>query len=113
MVPEERHPTARPWIGLSERSDQRIALIAAPFVRGRMEVGNQRARVPFGARGDRAAVGFDEIHHQEVRLGVMHFGDRKVRVARKLAEHVGLEREIGGATVVSRPRLDRQAPPIG
>ncbi len=50
---------------------------------------------------------------QEVGLGMVHVRHRKLGLARELAEHVGLEREVGRAPLVSRSRLDREMPSIG
>lgn len=113
LIAEEGHPAARLWIGLSERSDQRVALIAEPLALGGVEVREQLARVAFDAWGNPAPIVFDEVHHEQAGLGIMDVGDGELRVARKLAKHVGLKLETGRAALAFLPRLHRQTPSIG
>ncbi len=82
LIAEEGHPVARLRIGLSQRSDQRVALIAEPLALRGVEVREQLARVAFDARRDPAAVIFDEVHHEQAGLGMMDVGDGELRVAR-------------------------------
>ena len=76
-----------------------------------MERGDQLGGMALDGRRDSPAVGLDEIHGEEIGLCHMHRRHRQRRVARELAEHIGLEGEIGAGA--SHARLDREPPPIG
>jgi hypothetical protein len=54
-----------------------------------MELCDQFSGMPLDARGDAAAVVLDEVHDEKVGVGVMDMGDGKLRMARKLAKHIG------------------------
>ena len=102
LIAEERYPARRFWIGLGERADQRVALIAEPLAPRGMEASDQLARMALDAWSDPAAVMRDEVHHEQVRLGMVDQRDGKVREARELAKHVSLELE---ARLAALPRL--------
>src|SRR3990172_10601717 len=113
LIAKEGHPARIFWIGLGERPDQRVALIAEPLTPRGMEVRDQLARVALDARSDPAAVMRDEVHHEEEGVGVVNMRDGESRVARKLAKHVSLKLETGVAALAYLARLHRQTPPIG
>ena len=76
-----------------------------------MERSDQLCRVALDRRRDAAVVGVDKIHGEEIWLCDMHGWHRQRREAGELAEHIGLEAEIGARA--SLWRLDREPPPIG
>src|SRR3990170_8554210 len=65
LIAEEGYPAGRLRIGLGERPDQRVALIAEPLPLRGMEVRDQLARVALDAWGNPAAVVLDEVHDEE------------------------------------------------
>ena len=93
VVAEERHPCVGLGIGLGQGADQRVARIAEPLAPGGMKPGDQLAGVALDARRDAAAVIVDEVHHQQVRLGMMDERDGEIRQPRKLAQHERLKLE--------------------
>ena len=61
-----------------QRPDQRVARIAEPLSLGRMQRSDQLAGVALHALGDAAAVGLDEIHDEEIGIGIVDMRHRKL-----------------------------------
>src|SRR3977135_4298537 len=91
MIPEEGHPARSLWVRLGKRPDQRVARVAKLLSWGCMKLCDQLTSVLLDAWGDAAAVVLDEVHDEEIGVGVVDMGDGKPRMARKLAKHVGLK----------------------
>ena len=113
MIAEEGHPAGRLRVRLVQRPDQRVARIAELLSLGRMQFRDQLAGVALHALGDAAAVGLDEIHDEEIGIGIVDLRHRKLRKARKLAQHVGLELEMRSAALAGLRCLHCQAPAVG
>ena len=111
VLAEEGDPALRSRVRLVQRPDQRVALIAEERTRRGMQRRDQLGGMALDRRRDAPAVGLDEIHGEEIGRCHMHGRHRQRRVAGKLAEHIGLEAEIGAGA--SLARLDRKPPPIG
>ena len=58
-----------------------------------MKLGDQLAGVALDARRDDAAVIIDEVHHQQIGLGMMDARDGEIRQPRQLAQHERLKLE--------------------
>ena len=113
VVAEERHPSIGLRIGLGQAADQRIASIAEPRAPGGMKLGDQLAGMTLNAWRDATAVVVDEVHHQEIGLGMVDQRDRELRQPRQLAQHERLELETRLAVSCALPRLHRQPASVG
>ena len=78
-----------------------------------MQFRDQLAGVALHALGDAAAVGLDEVHDEEIGIGIVDMRDRQLRKARKLAKHVSLELEMRSAALAGLRCLHCQAPAVG
>ena len=97
-----------------QRPDQRVARIAEPLPLRRMQLRDQLAGVALHALGDAAAVGLDEVHDEEIGIGIVDMRDRAAPTGARARP--ACRPRARGSTCRSRPtlpRLHRQAPPIG
>jgi hypothetical protein len=98
---------------LVKRPDQRVARVAEPLTRRRVELRDQLRGVTLDACADSAAVILDEVHHKQIGVGIMHMRDWELGLAHQLVEHVGLKVEAGTLCASRLPRLDSEMPAVG
>jgi hypothetical protein len=72
LVAKKRDPAIGPWVGLRQRPDQRVALIAEAPARRRMQPRNQLRGMALDLRCNAATVMVDVVHDEEVWLSHMH-----------------------------------------
>ena len=78
VIAEEGHPAGRLRVRLVQRPDQRVARIAEQLSLGRVQRRDQLAGVALHALSYAAAVSLDEIHDEEIGIGVMDMRHRKL-----------------------------------
>jgi len=78
LLAKERDPAIGPGIGLRQRPDQRVALIAERPARSGMKPRNQFRRMALDLRRNAAPVVVDVVHDEEIRLSHMHCRDWQV-----------------------------------